>query len=182
MSTSCAPHPSRVASDFFRFIGEEDMAGVMSLLGPEFRLRDGDGSVLGTRSDMPAMLGWDFEADPELEVGQMRVSGDTVRLTVVEENDFTRLLDLDPWRSRVTLVVRDGLIREEVLEEPAGEERSFSEDFARAIEPILAWAEQHDPARHAEIVGPDGMSFDGPTARRLLAVIRAYQRALLTGG
>lgn len=175
LAASCADDPGRVASRFFSSLEATDMEAVHSLLADDFRLLDGAGNAVASREEMATLLGWDFEAAPEIRLGEMQVAGDTVRVRVVERNDFTRLLDLDPWVSDVRLIVRDGKIVEETLREPDDVERSFGASFGEAVTEVLAWGERHRPGLHATITRSGGLQFDAPTARALLDLIRAYR-------
>lgn len=75
--------------------------------------------------------------------------------------------------SRDAFVEGERAVAEERIAE--ADERSFSAEFAEAIQPILSWAEEHAPYHRAAVARPGGMRFDAPTARALLELIRLYQ-------
>lgn len=169
--------PRAVVRAFLHSLDEHDAEGAMALLDEDFVFRSGEGGYEIRRNQMSDVLAWDAAADGTVEIEEMRAEGDTVRARLVERNQFTELLELEPWTVQATFVVRDGRIVEELAEEVVGEAASFNARFARALEPVIRWAEETRPEA-ASRVFTDGRvaRFDGPTARRLLQLIRTYRR------
>lgn len=177
MTISCTPNPDAVVEEYLASIERRDLEGTMSALAPDFRLEGSDGVLIADRSDMPTLLGWDFQARPRIHTEEVHVTGDTVRALISEENDFTRLLGLAPWRSDATFLIRNGVIVRETLRTADGVEHSVHEVFESALSPVLSWAERYDPDRYAILGGGEIVRRDSTTARVLLEVIRSYRRA-----
>lgn len=167
--------PREVVRAFLRHLDGHEVDAALALFDDDFVFRSGDGSFTAGRDAIPPMLAWDAAAGSDVDVRELTVSGDTVRVHLVERNRFTELLELEPWVVDATFVVRDGRIVEEVAREVVVDGPSFTERFERALAPVRGWASEARPAE-ADSVFTDGRMarYDGPTARRLLELIEAY--------
>lgn len=188
ISASCAQNsqpptePAALIERFFTTLEAGDTTGLMELLDDDFIFRDPDSTFVVPKQAIPGMLAWDIAAGAEPVVGDLHVSGDTVRCEVRETNAFTELLGLDPYVLDLTFIVRDGRIREEVVRERVTDGPSYTQRFNAAIAPVLAWAERNDPDALSRIRGESGMRYDAESARALLDVIRAWRRATTDDG
>lgn len=173
-----AEAPREVVRSFLESLDRHDVDGAVALLDDVFAFRSGDGGFEVDKEAMPSVLGWDRAAGSDLEIRELTASGDTVRARLVERNRFTELLGLEPWVVEATFVVRDGRIVEEVAREMATDGPSFTERFQRALEPVRSWAAEARPGEAAAVFEDGRVArYDGPTAKRLLALIEAYLRA-----
>lgn len=169
--------PREVVTTFLQHLDRHDVEGALALLDDGFVFRSGDGTFEAGREAMPAMLAWDAAVEGDVEIRQLKASGDTVRVRLVERNRLTDLLELEPWVVEATFVVRNGRIVEEVAEEVVADRPAFAERFERALEPVRRWAVEARPS-DAKATFEDGSvaRYDGPTARRLLELIEAHRR------
>lgn len=174
--------PAEVVRAFLHSLDEHDVEGALALLDASFVFRSSDGGFEAGKEAMPSMLAWDAAAGSDVEIRELTSSGDTVRVLLVERNRFTELLELEPWVVEATFVVRDGRISEEVAREVAVDGPSFEDRFRRALEPVRRWAVEARPAEARAVFADGGVArYDGPTARRLLALIEAHHRAIGDG-
>lgn len=169
--------PAEVVRAFLGSLDEHDVEGALALLDDDFVFRSGDGGFEAGKEAMPSMLGWDAAAGSEVEIRELSSSGDTVQVRLVERNQFTELLELEPWVVEATFVVREGLIVEEAAREVALDRPPLTLRFERALEPVRRWAVEARPAEAAAVFEDGGVArYDGPTARRLLALIEDHLR------
>lgn len=169
--------PATTVTEFFQRLAEHDTDAVLALLHEDFVFRTGDGTVVARRKNIRPMLEWDAAAHSRIEIESLQVEGDEVHARIRERNRFTDLLGLKPWEVEATFTVRDGQIRQEVARERAAEGSSFNESFQRALQPVAAWAAKAHPEEAAAVFDAGRVTrYDGPTARRLLRLLEAYER------
>lgn len=162
---------------FLECLRDHDADGAIALLSPDFEFRDEAGTFSAGRASMPAMLAWDFEAGSRLKIQALTEKADGVRARLRERNRFTDLLGLEPWDLQVRFVVADGRIREEVVDDRGPDGHSTTERFGRAIRPVAQWAGRERPEEAAAVFeGDRPVRYDGPTARRLLRLVEAYEQ------
>jgi hypothetical protein len=165
-----------VVRSFLAAVDGGDVPRAMSLLASGFAMRSWDGDVLVGREGYGDVLGWDAVAEGEREVEQFDVSDEAVTVRLVERNRFTELLGLGPFRMKTRYVVQDGKIVDQRLRELSEEGApSYTQRFTAAMEPILAWAEDHAPGLLAAASGSSvAIRYDAESARALLDLIRRY--------
>lgn len=169
-------NPEAVVRAFLQALNAHDVERALALLGDEFTFRDAGGGVAIEREAMPSVLGWDAAAEGRLEVLDLDVAADTVRVRLRERNRFTELLGLEPWDVEATFVVREDRIVDEVAREIAERGQDITGRFQDALEPVRRWAETARPDESRAIFGERGLArYDGPTARGLLELIEAYR-------
>lgn len=170
--------PAEVVRGFLGSLDGHDVEGALAHLDESFVFRSADGGFEAGKDAMPSMLAWDAAASSDVEIRELTSSGDTVRVRLVERNRFTELLELAPWVVEATFGVREGRIVEEVAREVAVDGPTFEERFRQALEPVRRWAVEARPAEAAAVFADEGVArYDGPTARRLLALIEGHRRA-----
>lgn len=165
-----------MVSAFFEALGDGNGTGPEALLAPGFTLRSWDGSVMANRERYVTMLGWDAAAEGVRQIDRMEVEGDTVTVLVRETNEFTRLLELAPFRLESRFVINSGRIQEQRLRERS-DGLSFTRRFEDAIAPVLRWAETAAPDLLQALSLDGAIRYDEESARTLLRLIRLYQSA-----
>lgn len=172
-----SPSPESVVREFLAAIDRGDIPAAMARVAEEFTFRDRAGTFAVGREDLVPMLEWDVAVGGDPSVRELEVSGDTVRAVIVETNELTRLLELGAFVVDATFVVGDGRIVEEIVEERTEGGPSYTERFRRALQPVLGWAAERHPDRLDAILTDGGLRYDGPTARELVRLVRAWRDA-----
>lgn len=167
--------PVAVVSAFFEALSAGNRTEAEALLAPGFILLSWDASVLASRERYVAMMGWDAAAEGVPLIERTVVEEDTVTVLVRETNEFTRLLELEPFRLESRFVINSGLIQEQRLRELA-DGPSYTRRFEDAIAPVLRWAETAAPELLRGVSVDGAIRYDEGSARRLLRLIRLYQR------
>jgi limonene-1,2-epoxide hydrolase len=174
---NAADPPAEVVRAFLQSLDQHDVERALARLDDAFVFRSSDGAFEAGKQAMPSMLAGDAAAGSKGEIRELTSSGATVQVLLVERNRFTELLELEPWVVEATFVVRDGRIVEEAAREIADDLPPFEERFRRALEPVRRWAVEARPDEAKAVFGDGGVArYDGPTARRLLALIEAHHR------
>lgn len=168
--------PEEVVRAFFDALSRSDLEAAMALVGEDFVLRQASGTYTADREALTKILEWDVAAQGRGEIENLETEGEVVQVRLREWNRFIELLDLDPFRVELTFVVRDGLIRQEVIREMTGRGPSFTDQFHQALEPVIEWAARNRPDDVASVFDDGRVSrYDAPTARRLIELLEAYR-------
>lgn len=166
--------PEAVVDRFIEAQNAHDLEGVLTLLAADFVFRDRASTFEVSRSDVRPLFEWDAATRWQGEVSVIRAAGDTVRVRLVETNQFLERLGLGPMSHDVTFVVTDGRIREIVASFDSGLQQSVDS----AVAPVLEWARETRPARLEGLIGPDGtIVYDGSSGAGWLALLRDARRA-----
>lgn len=166
--------PEAAVDRFIEAQNAHDLEGVLILLADDFVFRDRESTFEVSRSAVRPLFEWDVATRWQGEASVIRTAGDTVRVHLVETNQFLELLDLGSMSHDVTFVVADGRIREIV----ASFDRGLQQAVDSAVAPVLAWARETRPVRLEGLIGPDGtIVYDGRSAAGWLALLRAARRA-----
>lgn len=165
--------PAAVVRAFFDAQRAHEVEPVMELLADDFVFRDREATFSVPRSRIRPMLAWDAATRWRGDVSVLETVGDTVRVRVVEDNDFLELTGLGPLTHDVTFVVSDGRIRESIV--PSDPE--LQEAVDEALAPVLAWARETRPDDLDGLLGDAGIIYDGRSARGWVSLLREARRA-----
>lgn len=165
--------PEEVVDRFMEAQNAHDIETVLTLLADDFVFRDRESTFEASRSEVRPLFEWDAATRWQGEASVIRTAGDTVRVRLVETNQFLERLGLGPMSHDVTFVVADGRIREVVASFDSGLQQSVDS----AVAPVLEWARETRPARLEGLIGPDGtIVYDGRSASGWLALLRDARR------
>ena len=160
-----------VFESFVQALKRHDIDAALSHVAEDFLLRDEKSSYRGDRESLRIMLGWDVAVEGSTEFRDVLVDGDTVHVRAVETNRFIRLLGIEQGEFRLTFVIRDDLIREEII----GGSTEFMRSVTKALEPALAWATTHQPENLAKVY-PDGqLIYTEETGRLWIALLEEWR-------
>jgi len=160
-----------VFDSFARALQSHDVEAAMSHLAEDFVIRDQHASYSGDREAVRAMVGWDVAVDGSTEFNDILVKGDAIHVRAVETNRFIRLLGVNKGEFRLTFVIRDGLIREEII--------SGSTEFMRsvniALQPVIEWATDRHPKELAKVYVDEQLIYTEETARLWIALLEKWK-------
>jgi hypothetical protein len=92
-------------------------------------------------------------------------------VVVTENNDFFRLLRLDGQKLRVKFIVKDGKLKEEILESIFKTNPPYEE----ALQPAIEWARTHRPRDLARAYPSGKMVFNGTAAKAWASLLREWR-------
>lgn len=161
-----------VFESFTDALERHDIDTALSYVAEDFVLRDPQSSYRGDRDSFRVMLGWDVAVGGSTDFRDIQVDGDTVHARAVETNRFMRLLGIEQGEFRLTFVIRDGLLREEII--------SGSTEFMRSIEealqPVVKWAEVHHPEELAKVYPNQQLVYSQETGRRWIELLENWRK------
>lgn len=166
--------PEAVVDRFIEAQNAHDLEAVLTLLTDDFVFRDPESTFEVSRSDVRPLFEWDAATRWQGEASIVRTDGDTIRVRLVETNQFLERLGLGPMSHDVTYVVADGRLRQIV----ASFDPALQQSVDSAVAPVLEWARETRPERLEGLIGPDGtIVYDGRSASGWLALLRDARQA-----
>lgn len=166
--------PAAVVGSFVEAQNAHDLKGVLTLLADDFVFRNPESTFEISRTDVRPLFEWDVATRWRGEASVIRAVGDTVRVRLVETNQFLERLGLGPMSHDVTFVVVDGRVREIVASFDSGLQQAVDS----AVAPVLEWARETRPARLEGLIDHDGtIVYDGRSAAGWLLLLRDARRA-----
>jgi len=160
-----------VFDSFAQALQRHDIEAALSHVAEDFVLRDQQSSYRGDRQSFRVMLGWDVAVDGSTEFRDILVDGDTVHVRAVETNRFIRLLGMNKGEFRLTFVIRDGLIREEIISGSA----EFMQSVNEALQPVVKWATAHRPDELAKVYSDGQLIYTEETGRLWIALLEKWR-------
>ena len=162
--------PTEVVRRFLEAYNGQDMTFAAGLLADDYIFQDEKKTFSLARDQIVVFFGWDAVMKGTVEWNEMTSRGSDVSVVLTETNLFQRLLDVAPFRYRVTYTVREGRISNQILEELPGTGPSWQE----ALKPVLRWVTEKDPDALDGILRDGSPVFTEKSARRWLPILRAW--------
>ena len=160
-----------VFESFAQALHRHDIEAALSHVAEDFVLRDPQSSYRGDRESFRVMLGWDVAVDGSTEFHNILVDGDTVHVTAVETSRFIELLGINQGEFRLTFVIRDDLIREEII----GGSTEFMRSVNEALQPVVEWAKAHRPEDLAKIYSDGQLIYTEETGRLWIVLLEKWR-------
>jgi hypothetical protein len=164
--------PQEVVNRFIRAANRHDLKGMLSYLTDDFVFRDSASTFRVTKPELLPALQWDLALNSHVRSHLLKTDSESATFVMSERNDFYRLLGLRQQSYRVRFVVREGRIREEVIEEMIKDGPTSSE----ALAPAVDWARAHQPDTLVKVYRDNQPIYTGETANTWIALLREWRK------
>ncbi len=165
--------PKGQVDAYLAAINMHDIERARSFLASDFRITFVNYGVSLDKEQAREALAWDAGANGHVSFEPSDVQEHAITGVLTEENEFLKLVGIPVLKARTTYRLDEqGLIREQFYELLPGQA-----SLQDAMQPAVAWAEEHRPKELAEIY-PDGkMIYSGEMARRWVALLKEWRSA-----
>jgi hypothetical protein len=149
--TSCSGEQRYIAT-VRHYLKNYDSISLSENLDPSFKSffleRNGNGV---SKNDYILSLGkWDLPLNPDYEILDIRLKGDTIVTQVIEQNDFSKAINFPGWNATIEVVVSNkGKIIEQLYK------LETSPDYKIWLAPALNWLRQNRQKDFARVYDMD---------------------------
>jgi hypothetical protein len=165
--------PTTVVKGYFRSANRHDATGMLSYCGDDFVFRDERSQFRVSKRDLRPSLEWDAVLHGKMTYEVIEEGPESAVVDVSENNDFFRLLRLDGQKLRVKFIVKDGMLKEEILESIFKTNPPYEE----ALQPAIEWARTHRPRDLARAYPSGKMVFNGTTAKAWASLLKEWRHS-----
>jgi hypothetical protein len=172
---STPPGLKRRFQEYRRAYSRHDVQAVLSFLADDYVFRVANSDYKASKKELVGNLEWDFALNARTAYEDLQLRGNTIRVIIIDENDFYKGLGLvGPRKYRFRYEYDEkGQIKEGIIEQYLTD----PEEFTKAFNALTEWAKKERPQELAEIFPNNHMEFKKELAGRWIALMREWHKA-----
>jgi hypothetical protein len=138
-----------------------------------FNQRTGDGG--SKEKSLESFENWDEPLHPDIKILDHRVDGDVWTITIVELNDFAKLIGFPGWKATETITFDDANRIREVIYVPV----EGGKDYREYLNPALHWLKANKPDDLKDVYDLDKRRLiqTNASAKKWVALLKEWRAA-----
>ena len=136
-----------------------------------FNERKGDGG--SKEKSLESYDNWDGPLHPDVKILEHKTDGDVWTISIVELNDFAKLIGFPGWKATETITFNDANHIREVIYVPVEGEK----DYREYLTPALDWLKANKPGKLKQVYDLDNKRLiqTNASAKRWVELLKAWR-------
>jgi hypothetical protein len=138
-----------------------------------FNEKKGDGD--SKEKSLASYDNWDGPLHPDIKIRDYRVEDDVWNISIIELNDFAKLIGYPGWKATETVTFDDAHLVREVIYVPD----EGSPDYKKYLQPAVDWLEANKPAELKKVYDLDNKRLiqTNASAKKWVELLTAWKAA-----